>query len=128
MTEINAFKQAAARERNRLLRLLKASSPFRAQALKPVCENVGWMKAQLDRAREEIGDAALVVEYQHGKDQSGTMINPAYTAYEMLFKSYVSGLAKILDALPPAAAKAAEAQEPKGTVLALVRARKEGQA
>ncbi len=119
------LRRQAFRERNRLLKLVKASSPERATALRPLCENVGWMKARLDIAREEIGEADLTIEYQHGKDQYGVTENPVFRAYEALFRSYVSGLVKILEALPPAEAAAAAAKETKRTQLALIAARRE---
>lgn len=123
-TQDGELRRQACRERNRLNKLVKAASPERAQALKPLCENVGWMKARLDMAREEIGEAELTIEYQHGKDQSGVMENPAIRAYEGLFRSYIAGLAKILDALPQAAAEKATAEAPKKTQLELIRARR----
>lgn len=115
----------ALRERNRLVKLLKQTSAERAQTLKPVCENVGWMKARLDAARTEIGDAPLTVEYQNGDKQSGITENPALRVYESLFRSYIAGLAKILDALPPSAADAAINKAPVQTQLALIKARRE---
>ena len=118
--EDSELRRQAYRERNRLLKLVKASSPERAQVLRPLCENVGWMKARLDMAREEIGEAKLTIEYQHGGGQSGVTENPVFRAYEALFRSYISGLGKLLDALPPAVAAAAAAKEPKKTQLALI--------
>lgn len=124
-TESGTLRQQAMRERNRLQKLLKQSNAERAQALRPLCENVGWMKARLDAAREEIGEAPLMVEYQHGEKQSGVTENPAIRAYESLFRSYVTGLSKILDALPSAAAEAAIEKAPKQTKLAMIKARRE---
>ena len=123
--EESELQRQAARERNRLLKLLKQSSSERAQALRPMCENVGWMKARLDVARTEIGEAPLTVEYQHGEKQSGVTENPAIKAYESLFRAYVAGLAKIIDALPPAAADVAINKAPAQTKLALIKARRE---
>lgn len=118
--EDSELRRQAYRERNRLLKLVKTSSPERAQVLRPLCENVGWMKARLDMAREEIGEAGLTIEYQHGGGQSGVTENPALRAYEALFRAYISGLGKLLDELPPATAAAAAAKEPKKTQLALI--------
>lgn len=128
MSEIqpdNELKRQALRERNRLQKLLKQSSSERAQALKPLCENVGWLKARLDVAREEIGEEPLTVEYQNGEKQSGVTENPALRAYEGLFRSYIAGLAKIVDALPPAAAEVALNKAAPQTKLALIKARRE---
>lgn len=121
----NELKRQALRERNRLMKLLKQSSSERAQALKPMCENVGWMKARLDAAREEIADAPLTVEYQNGEKQSGVTENPALRAYESLLRSYIAGLAKIIDALPPAAADVAINKAAPQTKLALIKSRRE---
>ena len=118
------LRHQAFRERNRLQKLIKKTSPERAQVLKPLCENVGFLKARLDMAREELDGEPLVIEYQHGKDQSGTTENPAFRAYEGLFRSYVAGLAKILDALPQAVSTAAFNAEPKQTQLAIIKARR----
>lgn len=123
--EESELQQQAARERNRLLKLLKQSSSERAQALRPMCGNVGWMKARLDVARAEIGEAPLTVEYQNGEKQSGVTENPAIKAYESLFRAYVAGLAKIIEALPPAATDVAINKAPAQTKLALIKARRE---
>lgn len=123
-TDSELIRQAL-RERNRLQKLLKQSSSERAQALKPLCENVGWLKARLDAAREEIGEEPLTVEYQNGEKQSGVTENPALRAYEGLFRSYIAGLAKIVDALPPAAAEVALNKAAPQTKLALIKARRE---
>lgn len=124
-TQDSELRRKACRERNRLLKLVKQSGSERAQALRPLCDNVGWMKARLDMAIEELGEAEMTVEYQHGKDQSGVMENPAIRAYEGLFRAYIAGLTKLLDALPPAEAAAAAAKEPKKTQLAMIWARRE---
>lgn len=121
----NELKRQALRERNRLQKLLKQSNSERAQALMPMCENVGWMKARLDVARKEIGEAPLTVEYQHGEKQSGVTENPAIKAYESLFRAYIAGLSKIIDALPPTAAEAAIANAPNRTMLEMIKSRRE---
>lgn len=120
MTEQDELQRQAFRERNRLQKLLKQTTPEKAAALRPLCENVGWMKARLDLAREEIAGEPLTVEYQHGEKQSGVTENPAIKAYEALFRSYVTGLSKIMDALPAAALASAMAKEPKKTQLAVI--------
>lgn len=119
------LRRQACRERNKLQKLLKETTPERAKVLKPVCENVGFMKARLDLAQAELEGQDLVIEYQHGKDQTGVMENPIFRAYEGLFRSYIAGLGKILDSLPPAKASHAAAQEPKKTQLALIMAKRE---
>lgn len=124
--EENELERDAHRETNRLVKLVRGTIPARAQVIRPLCENVGWMKAKLDRARARIGEDDLTIEYQHGKDQSGIIANPALTAYEMLFKSYISGLVKILDQLPPAEAQHTIEKEPKKTMLAIIQERREG--
>lgn len=119
------LRRQACRERNRLVKILKESTPERAKALRPVCENVGFLKARLDLARDELEGEDLIIEYQHGKDQSGTMENPIFRAYEGLFRAYIAGLGKILDALPPAKAANIAEKEPKKTQLALIMAKRE---
>lgn len=121
------LRRNAQREQSKLLKLLRKSAPEKAQALRPMCENVGWLKARLDLAREELGAAPITVEYQNGETQRGTTENPAIKAYEGLFRSYLAGMSKILDALPGEAAKVAASQvsEAKQTKLELIRSRRD---
>ncbi len=93
-------------------------------------ENTAWMKVQLDKARELIGTEPIVTEYDNGGGQTGVREHPAYKAYEALWKAYMTGMGRILEAIPAGQAPAAPEEEPETaappqTVLELIRARHE---
>ncbi len=72
-------------------------------ALMPLFDNICWMQIKLEDAREEIGEEGLLSEYNNGGGQSGIRQNPAFKAYEALWKSYCTGLGTLLPQLPDAA-------------------------
>lgn len=82
-------------------------------AFTPLFDNICWMQIKLEDAREEIGEAGLLTEYDNGGGQSGTRQNPAFKAYEALWKSYCAGLDLLLPQLPDAAKKVAAATAEK---------------
>lgn len=106
-------------------------SDKRIKALEATIENVAWMKEKLEEARDEIGDESMVIPYDNGGGQSGIRENPLYKGYENLWKSYLTGLDRIMSALPPEKSheivEEAEKTEPS-TVLSLVRQRKKKEA
>lgn len=99
-------------------------SDRRMKALEPIIENVAWMKIKLDDAREKIASSSVVIPYDNGGGQSGIRENPLYKGYEALWKSYITGLDRILGALPKEAIESVAdeitSNEPK-SVLELVR-------
>ncbi len=97
------IKSRAAAEIKRLNAVLIDAdiSKRRMDALKPVVENTAWMKAKLDDARETIKNSQIVISYDNGGGQKGIRENPLFKGYEALWKSYMIGMGKILDALPP---------------------------
>lgn len=120
-------KQAAAyvrKEVKRLTRLLTEAGvkEARQKALAPVIENLAFMRMKLDAAREQIGLAPLVIEYDNGGGQSGKRENPLFKAYENLWRSYMAGVGRILEALPEEVAQAEAAAQPEkpATVLEMV--------
>lgn len=93
------------------------------ELLTPVIENVVWMKHKLDDTRDMIKTTAVVIPYDNGGGQKGLRENPLFKGYESLFKSYMTGMAKLLEGLPKeAAAQADEVEKPK-SVLELVRSK-----
>jgi len=121
----NDVKKRANREKNRLRRLLEIAGIGKPKSdiLLPVVENVSWMRVKLDDIRDEIKNSEIVIEYNNGGGQKGVRENPAYTAYGKLWKAYMSGMEKILAALPEdlqEEAKPDEEAKPR-TVLELVR-------
>lgn len=122
MTEASIL---AEEENNRILDLLNESGmkEARIEALRPVIENVAWMKVKLDDTREKIKTSSVVVPYDNGGGQTGIRENPLYKGYESLWKSYMTGMSKILEAFPAERVKKEiEAQKP-ATVLEMVRGR-----
>lgn len=122
----NSIDERAVDEREKLTKLLFdfAVSEKRMLALEPIIENVAWMKVQLDDTRAAIKNSKVVIAYDNGGGQKGLRENPIFKGYESLWKSYMTGMSKILEVLPEEAEKAVIEDEarPK-TVLELVRER-----
>lgn len=99
-------------------------SDRRMKALEPIIENVAWMKIKLDDAREKIATSSVVIPYDNGGGQTGIRENPLYKGYESLWKSYITGMDRILAVLPKesieSVAEEIQTNEPR-TVLELVR-------
>ena len=114
-------------EYTRLMALLSPAGPERREALEPIVREVAWMRMKLEESRAKIKSAAIVVKYNNGGGQSGYRENPWFKAYEALWKSYLSGMDKILAALPAETAQAEkeseEAAAPKN-VIEIVKARR----
>lgn len=121
------ISKLAAREAKRLTKLLQSCevSETRMKALASVIENVAWMKIKLDETRAGIeadDDNGVAVPYDNGGGQSGVRENPMFKGYESLWKSYMSGMDKILAALPAEVVKAETKEEAKPkSILELVR-------
>jgi len=109
-------------EVKRLMQILEDAevSENRREALKPIVENVAWMKEKLDDAREKIAESSVAIPYDNGGGQTGIRENPLYKGYESLWKSYMAGMDRILSTLPDEEIKKEELEKPK-TMLELVR-------
>lgn len=125
MAEIDQKKRTN-REKNRLKRMLKDSGTpkDRVDILLATIENVAWMKVKLEDARTQVGEADLVVEYDNGGGQKGMQENPQIKAYRSLWQSYMTGMGKILSALPEGKAEDASPSAPRDNVLELIRSKK----
>ena len=127
------IKNRADAEAKRIIDLLTDAgiSDRRIKLLMPVIVNTSWMKAKLDDAREAIKNSNIVISYDNGGGQKGIRENPLFKGYEGLWKSYLTGLDRIMSALPPEKSheivEEAEKTEPS-TVLSLVRKRKKKEA
>lgn len=113
-------------EKQRVVALLREAgvSDSRLELMDAILDNIAWQKVKLDEARAEIAEAGVAIPYDNGGGQSGIRENPHYKGYEALYKSYLQGMAKVLDCLADEAkAEAVAAPAPK-TVLELVRARR----
>ena len=111
----------AASEARRLNRLMKTAevNSETLKALIPVIENVAWMKAKLDDAREQIADSGLCSV----NDKGALISNPLYHEYESLWKTYMLGMNQLTQYLSKKTAdQAVKAVKPK-TVLELVRSK-----
>ena len=97
------LKARASEEKKRIIAILKDAgiSKRRMDMLKPVIENVSWMRAKLDDSRDLIKNSNIVMPYDNGGGQRGIRENPAFKGYESLWKAYMQGMNKILDTLPP---------------------------
>lgn len=96
------LKQRARKEKARIKRLLKQAKtpPERVKMLEPVIENVSWMKAKLEDTTEQIKEGQIAIEYNNGGGQKGIRESPLFKGYEALFKTYMSGMSKIMEAMP----------------------------
>lgn len=97
--------------------------------LDSVIENTAWMKAKLDDTREKIKETSVAIGYDNGGGQKGVRENPLFIGYQKLWRSYISGLNIIMEALPASAAEQMmdPEDEPKN-VLQLVRSKHRKQA
>ena len=117
------------KEQRKLTRFCRENGMIedRIDALAPVFASVCWMQLKLEEARSDIGEDGLTVEYDNGGGQSGIRENPAFKAYEALWKSYCAGLQIILAELPDGAKStiaAAGGQAAPDNALALVLGRR----
>lgn len=124
---MNNFDELATTEAERLRSLLfdcGVSENYIA-LLDDVIVNTAYMKIKLDDTRAKINNTSVVIPYDNGGGQTGIRENPLFKGYESLFKSYMSGLSKILDALPQSAeiVRKEETEKPQ-TILELVKAKK----
>lgn len=120
------IKARAEEEQNRINDLLSDAgiSDRRMKILKPIILNTAWMKAKLDDAREAIKNSNIVISYDNGGGQKGIRENPLFKGYEALWKSYILGMNKILDSLPPEAVQTEITEESKPqNVLSIIRAK-----
>lgn len=116
----------AEKENNRILNILTdcGVKESKIESLKPIIENVAWMKVKLDDAREAVKTSNVAIPYDNGGNQKGIRVNPLFTGYESLWKSYMSGMAKILDCLPKEEIEeTVNAVETPKTMLELVRSK-----
>ena len=116
-------------EKRRLTRMLRTgkTDPELVKALRPIIDNTAWMHVKLEDARAAIRNTQVAIPYDNGGGQKGIRENPAFHGYESLWKSYMLGMGRLLDSIPPKTAedeKKKLADEAPGTVLDLVMARR----
>lgn len=127
-SEIKAFLEAVGKEKRMITRELKRANvpAHKMKVLAAVIHNTAFMRVKLDEVREQIKESDIIIEYDNGGGQKGTRENPLFKGYESLWKSYMLGMNRILDAIPDEKeelmAKAEEETKPQ-TVLEMVRAK-----
>ena len=127
MTEEDLNK-AVKKEKNKIVKELKRAniSGYKMKVFLPVVENVATMKVKLDELKDQIVKEDLLIEYDNGGGQKGIRENPIFKRYESLFKTFMLGMNKILDAIPDedkSQEKAIKEAEPQ-TVLEMLRDKK----
>lgn len=112
-------------ERDRLKNLLAlfSVSENMVEAIEPIIENTAWLKVKLDDTRDAIKNSQVAIAYDNGGGQKGIRENPLFKGYSALWKSYMSGMDKILALLPQEVAQEATPKETPRTVLEIVRSR-----
>ena len=122
MTDIE-IKARAEEEQNRIIELLNevGISAKKMKLLEPIVLNTAWMKVKLDDAREAIKNSNIVISYDNGGGQKGIRENPLFKGYESLWRSYMAGMAKLLESLPQEQIEQAAEIEKPVTMLELVR-------
>ena len=120
LDELEAKKKKEVRNIKKLIP--KGTDKARVAVLMPMIENTAWMKAKLDEMREKLQGAEATVSYDNGGGQEGIKENPEFKAYESLWKSYLSGIDRILKAMSDEQPKGTRTETAeKQTVLELVR-------
>jgi hypothetical protein len=117
------IKARAEEEQNRIIELLNevGISAKKMKLLEPIVINTAWMKVKLDDAREAIKNSNIVISYDNGGGQKGIRENPLFKGYESLWRSYMAGMAKLLESLPQEQIEQAAEIEKPVTMLELVR-------
>ena len=60
--------------------------------LKELKASIDFMRDRLEKTREALADADVVIPYDNGGGQTGIRANPAYSEYEKLLKAYQKAL------------------------------------
>lgn len=120
--------KAVRKEKRKITQELKRAkiSAYKLKVYEPVIENVATMKVKLDELKGQIVYEDILIEYDNGGGQKGIRENPIFKRYESLFKTFMLGMGKILDAIPDedeSQLKAVKDAEPE-TVLEILREKK----
>lgn len=120
--ETAKIKRLAYAEVSRLKKLLKDNGiqQKNVEFLHPVIQNVAMMKVKLEKVRGTLLDEELTIEYDNGGGQTGIKENPAFSAYEGLWKSYMQGMNKIFEVLQGGKTQQGSVKAEKKTALELV--------
>ena len=97
-------------------------APEMREMLAPIVEFVAWQRVTLDEACTELDGETLVIEYDNGGGPTGTRQNPLFKSVMDLWRGYIAGIDKLIQALPKEAQ--AEAKAKAVTPLEIVRGMK----
>lgn len=118
MSTIEERASAEVERLNRLLFDCKISEKKR-DMVETIVENVAWMKVKLEDTREKLKHLDVAIPYDNGGGQTGIRENPLFKGYQQLWKSYMSGMSKLIELLPEEVQEPAEDIKPQ-SVLELV--------
>lgn len=118
MSTIEERASAEVERLNRLLFDCKISEKKR-DMVETIVENVAWMKVKLEDTREKLKNLDVAIPYDNGGGQTGIRENPLFKGYQQLWKSYMSGMSKLIELLPEEVQEPAEDIKPQ-SVLELV--------
>lgn len=122
--ELKKLKRLARAEEKQIRRILEDLPVKQQEALEPVVQNTAWMKIQLDRSRDLIATDRIVMNYDNGGGQEGIRENPAFKGYEALWKAYMQGINKILEATAGKVSQEGKERLQQPSVLELVKAKR----
>ena len=94
--------KAIEQEKTRLRSLLDGAglTDKRRAALEAIIDNLAFQRVKLEQTVSRIADEDLSIPFDNGGGQTGVRENPAYRSYVSLWKSYLSGIEKLISALP----------------------------
>ena len=121
--------KAIEQEKKRLRSLLGGAglTDKRRAALEAIIDNLAFQRVKLEQTVSRIADEDLSIPFDNGGGQTGVRENPAFRSYVSLWKSYLSGIEKIIAALPGEDQQSAtEAAQNGDNVLQMIMNRKRG--
>lgn len=124
---MDTFK-AIEQEKTRLRAILDGASltDKRRATLEAIIDNLAFQRVKLEQTVDRIADEDLSIPFDNGGGQTGVRENPAYRSYVSLWKSYLSGIEKVIAALPVEDQNAPEAAQSGDNVLQIIMDRKRG--
>lgn len=120
--------KAIEQEKTRLRLLLDGAglTDKRRAALEAIIDNLAFQRVKLEQTVSRIADEDLSIPFDNGGGQTGVRENPAYRSYVSLWKSYLSGIEKLIAALPVEEQTAPEDAQNGDNVLQMIMNRKRG--
>lgn len=85
-------------------------APDLRQMLAPVVDLLAWQRVTLEETVKKLSGENIVIEYDNGGGQTGTRQNPLFKSVMDLWRGYLAGIDKLIQALPKEAQAEARAQ------------------